>query len=773
MTTFLDRLIESLTGAAEYNQDENVVPAAVLWTDKERQWEPLLPDLRKKLPHLLTFGAYDLSSKSGPAIWIKCMVGRALPPVDWSSESVPIVYLPGISRQELRAVEECPRHLQPLAELQYRGVYWTQSNSRDWTILAFLQSKSGGLGLDVARDSATVEAMKHALIHLAATPIEELQGKRLEAQDFATLVLPDPVRDILIWLNSPADTYSRWDENKRRTFCEICESQYGFNPEKDGELTAAELLGKRDQKNWQKVWDRFAEIPSRYAKVPELLRKARPKKEDLFFKRSSWPQDNEAMENELRIDLANLRDCSPAKAMEKISALDSRHGERRRWIWADLMQAPLACALKHLKILVDEAHQGLNGATPDEIAQAYVNKGWRVDAAVLDALAELRDNHDADAVSAAIRAVYKPWLQDTAEKFQSLVKNHLPTFLQGLNKQVTHIENGTVLLFVDGLRFDIAQKLKQILLEKDWDLADKWHWVALPSVTPTSKPAVSPVADMLSNKSTPEEFRPSVKAAAKVLTPDRFSQLLIENGYQVLRPNQIGDPSGKAWTEYGDLDRYGHMEGWKLAKRTGELLGGVTKRIEELLDAGWKIIRIVTDHGWLLLPGGLPKVEMPAFLTETRWGRCAVLRTTSVVTMMVVPWFWNAEVQIAIAPGISAFKAGLEYDHGGLTLQECVVSEFTVRPKGAAKPKVNILSIEWRGLACRIRIEGAAPGMFADLRTKTADAKTSVTQKRQVEERGQVSLFVEDDSLEGTAAIAVIEDDKGNVIAKLSTTIGG
>ena len=40
-----------------------------------------------------------------------------------------------------------PAELQPLAELQYRGVLWSQKNGRDWTVNAFVQSRDGGLGI--------------------------------------------------------------------------------------------------------------------------------------------------------------------------------------------------------------------------------------------------------------------------------------------------------------------------------------------------------------------------------------------------------------------------------------------------------------------------------------------------------------------------------------------------------------------------------------------------------------------------------------------------
>jgi hypothetical protein len=264
------------------------------------------------------------------------MLSRTLPEADWPADVVPILYLPDVSRQELRAVEECPKSLQPLAELQYRAVYWTQLNARDWTLLAFLQSQDGGLGLDVARDTATLEAIRRALLTLSETPITALQGKRLEAADFDAMLTPDPARDLLTRLNDPRGTRQRWDESTWAAFRNICRQQYNFDPHTDGELVGAELLGSL-QGAWQNVWKRCAAAPQRYARLPDLLRRAGPKPTDaLFLTRKPnpvWPQDNEAMEAELRQSLLALKDKTPAEAAQKITALEVQHGERRTWLW--------------------------------------------------------------------------------------------------------------------------------------------------------------------------------------------------------------------------------------------------------------------------------------------------------------------------------------------------------------------------------------------------------------------------------------------------------
>ncbi|MEJ7711053.1 MAG: hypothetical protein WKF84_14610 [Pyrinomonadaceae bacterium] len=225
--------------------------------------------------------------------------------------------------------------------------------------------------------------------------------------------------------------------------------------------------------------------------------------------------------------------------------------------------------------------------------------------------------------------------------------------------------------------------------------------MALPSVTPTAKPAVSPIADALTASAEGEEFRPLVIATNDPLTTYRFRALMQDRGFQILGGTEVGDPAGTAWTEIGNLDTYGHEQGWKLARRVGEVIDEMIERLAALIAAGWQKIRIVTDHGWLLMPGSLPKTEMPGFLAETRWGRCAALKETSIVEMQIVPWHWSADVRIAVAPGINVFKNGLEYAHGGLSLQECVAVEFTVTSDKASAPQATITGVEWVGLRCR------------------------------------------------------------------------
>ena len=181
MPTVINQWVATVREASVYNPNTQVEPAVILWPDKERQWQPVLSQLRDVLPELLVFGDLNIEERTGPAIWLKCVIAKALASVNLPEDLTPVIYLPGISRAELRDVVNCPDGLKPLAELQYRGAMCSQYNGKDWTLNAFLTSGSFGLGLDVAQDKGTKEAMLMALGELLNTELSALESRRYEA----------------------------------------------------------------------------------------------------------------------------------------------------------------------------------------------------------------------------------------------------------------------------------------------------------------------------------------------------------------------------------------------------------------------------------------------------------------------------------------------------------------------------------------------------------------------------------------------------------------
>ena len=72
-------------------------------------------------------------------------------------------------------------------------------------------------------------------------------------------------------------------------------------------------------------------------------------------------------------------------------------------------------------------------------------------------------------------------------------------------------------------------------------------------------------------------------------------------------------------------------------KEISKLFEQVQESLDTAFEKGVKKIKIVTDHGWLLLPGGLPKKELNAGLTETRWGRCALIKEGANTDLLHLP----------------------------------------------------------------------------------------------------------------------------------------
>ncbi|MDC3332014.1 BREX-1 system phosphatase PglZ type B, partial [Ilumatobacter sp.] len=673
--TVLDRIAAALGHASAFDPNAVVAPIAILWPDETRQWESLISELQATQP-IITFGPYDLASRQGPAYWLRCVIAGTIE-LDDAPAGTPIVYLPGISRDAIRSLHEASSDLAPLGALQHRCNWFSHPNGKDWTARALLSNQQVNMGLNIAADAATASALVASLVHLADQRWSLLENKHIDAAYLHGLLNPDITRSLLNWIDDPSATQNGLDDAAWTAFTQQCKQEFGFDPAA-GELDAARRLGERDGA-WANVWKRFRESPSDYPQIPERLRAAEP--DTLFPKgEGAWPKLNEAAEAQLRTALTDLVALTPEGARNELARLELAHRARRSSVWAQLDKTPLANALEYLAELATATNSGPADSSVDGIAHWYADSGWRADRAALRALDEVTAKADVHAVSEALKATYQPWLDTNAKALQAAIG---PAANSGAYSSTAAPAptDGEVVMFIDGLRLDVAHVLADRLDGTGLEHDIAFGFAALPTITETSKPALVPIDQSLLCAG--EELDARRAPDGPTAGVHVLRALLADVGVQVLMGDETGDPSGRAWTEAGKLDSRGHELGAEFVHAIDDEVERIARRIEDLLDAGWETITIVTDHGWVLLPGGLPKAELKPALVEKKKGRCARLKDNTPVEVPTVPWHWDPDVRIALAPGISCFEANQTYEHGGVSPQECVVPRMTVH-RGAA-----------------------------------------------------------------------------------------
>ncbi len=745
-------------------------PAAVLWPDPDGEWRSLVGTLRERLPEFLVLGAYDEAARTGPAIWLRAVVDDESGASVSTAGRTPVLYLPGVSRQQLRAGDDCPDRLKPLVELLYRGAVWAHPNGREWTVRAFLSSPKS-LGLDVADDVGTRRAMLQALPEVAVAPLDRLERRRLDADYFHRVLSPDPLRDVLQWLGEGDAMRSRLGPERWSAFRGRCRDELDFDPETEPDVAAGERLGCGEGE-WARVWERFLEAPESYEWVADVLLRSRPAGV-LPFESERWPDLNAEAEEVLRLQLEELRDLSHDEICRRVLEAGEEHGRRRYWVWARLGLSPMAVVLAPLARLAAEARTTPAGATPGEIAGGYVEHGWAADAAARDALALVRAA-DRELVAGVVRRLLLPWLEDGARAFQDAVEREALPGRGGQPPVEAHED--MCLLFVDGLRYELARALAELLETRGFSTDRRHRWAALPTLTATGKPAATPVAADIIGAELGGDFAPRFEATGRRVEAEVLRAAMEERGYQVLAAGTLDAPLGspaRGWGEAGAIDKLGHeLDAADFARKLEDELAALRDRIARLLDVGWKAVRVVTDHGWLLMPGGLPKVDLPRHLTVSRGARCAVVAGGARADALIAPWHWNANESFAAARGAGAFRRSVDYAHGGLSIQECLVPDLTIQAALRREAAARVRRIVWRGFRCLIVAVAEAGGVSADLRLKSDPRRSVATAVRPLDADGSASLLLADDDHEQSRLVLVLVDDEGRILDRRETAVG-
>ncbi|QZT60282.1 BREX-1 system phosphatase PglZ type B [Mycolicibacterium austroafricanum] len=764
--TVRDALFRAIRDAAEYNPTDVEAPVAVLWPDADGAWGSLVEKSARDL-RVLRLGDYRPETNTGPTIFLRIEIARQARTSGADGGLPPVVYLPGVSRKQLADTESLPEELRPLGGLLVRSCVFAQRNGSDWTPFAFFTNAGVGLNLKVSGDGETRKALRRCLPRLLDIDVSSLSGRVLSSVDFDELVVDDPVRDILLWLDNPDLFQSEaQSEGKWAGFVSLVSAKYGTDPEKDGPLAAGARMGDRTGP-WAAVWARFVESPRSYPAIPEVLRRSKP--EDVMpLHTDSWPQDNKDAEAAAFAGVSALAGKPNADMRQRLSALSKEHAPRLTTVWAKLGLTPAAGVVEQLTALASATSSTATGATVEDLAEHYASTGWRADDAFMNALRSLEPGHSsAKAVTQVAESLYRPWLEATTATFQNAWQSVAPAPTSRPMK-IALADSGTCIVFVDGLRYDTAMALSQNLDQRGMNTRIDWAFAAVPTVTGTCKPSVSPASDEFTTGS---ELAPK-RASGAAYSQEQLKRALADRGWTFIPGDTDGDPTGRGWIEGGDIDNLGHTLGAKLAHHLPSQISALTARVSELLVAGWQQILVVTDHGWLLLPSKLPKHVLPEHLTVVRKGRCARLReeVTAPAGVSVLPWRWDSDVQIAVAPGIHAFEEGKVYEHGGISPQESVVPVLSVTAESPSAPARLNIDVSWVGLTLQVECGSAPEGAVVDIRTRAADAESSLVTRPKPLKNGKARLLASDEN-EGAAAFVVVLDEGNHPLAQQLTQI--
>ena len=214
--------------------------------------------------------------------------------------------------------------------------------------------------------------------------------------------------------------------------------------------------------------------------------------------------------------------------------------------------------------------------------------------------------------SAAIRSIYLGWLDDTARNFQAAARKWPLPGRADLKERLVAAEPGECLMFVDGLRFDVAQRLLAKAHERQLLATEGYRWSA----------AAHGDADGQAGGDAGCARGDGRRSGSGFLSGHRGWEATSDG-----RAAARGDcrpPGIKCCTAWIPAYRRARMpahgrsmanstrwvtsckRGWRARLRNNSTM--LLERIIHLLDAGWRTVRVVTDHGWLLAPGGLPIV---------------------------------------------------------------------------------------------------------------------------------------------------------------------
>ena len=696
------------SGARRYDPNVRVAPVALLWPDEGAQWEPVIDRIAERLP-VVTLGDYDPEARRGPAYWVRCVVARTidvgLP--DGTADRVPAGRQPQRAAGRRTAARRSWRRSPSCSTAASGSRTRTTATGRS---VRSCPTPSAASGLRIADDADTSEALLLALDRLLDEPVDRLAKQVLDADFFLELGQPGSGRQPAAVARRPAGLSRRAPIDAQWTaFVQQCKADFGLrsrrstarSPPPGSSATRAGPVGERLEAVRGDAASDTRASPTSSAR-PALTSSSSSNVD-------AWPQDNETGRGPAPQPAARLRGADTADgARKEVARLDAEHGWRRGTVWADLgsgaarVRARAARGARRAdthaarRSGLGVARGRLRGA---RVAGRRCRRCGRSPPYAAQA--------DRDAVSAAVCSDVPAVARRGARALQEAIGPMANAGTYSPARQPRR-RPATVTVFVDGLRLDVAHRLEDRLAGAGLDVA----------TDDEPRRAADGYPD--------RQGRRSSRSPERSLGPGRiFIAANVVDGDEGIDPGAARahgrERRAGPWArprpatrrdgvDRSRRDRSPRPRRRRAARRLPRRRGGpASPAASESCStrAGQRSTSSPTTAG-CCSRAAWRRSSSRRRRPRSRRAAAPGSRTAPRSTSPTVPWYWDPDVRIALAPGATCFEANKEYEHGGVSPQECVVPRLTVTA-GAQAADVGgpeITKVKWLGLQCRVEFSG-------------------------------------------------------------------
>jgi len=343
-------------------------------------------------------------------------------------------------------------------------------------------------------------------------------------------------------------------------------------------------------------------------------------------------------------------------------------------------------------------------SSPGSLVTMYTEKWWRIDRDYRNYRAKYDGDNRLSKLSSQIASIYRGFLSQLNEKFLSTIESQGAFAIEGVKEQssfwsscVSPSRKKRAVLLVDALRFELACDLKERVEESVRDAEVK----CTPLVA--SPPTLTPIgmASLIAGDQTAAEVTSdgswnvnctrkgesgnlSLKEERKKVLRRRHSKVAFYDLEDVLTPSEliIGEANPiVVFTR--EMDGLGHESGALNFSLDflGQYLEGLVRAIRRLGSIGVEEIHIISDHGFLMVDEvtDADKVTIPKTIELLYTGHRCLIGTKLPKELGAVFDVPNSDnLQFCVPRGIGIFRArgGKQFFHGGLSVQEVIISHL-------------------------------------------------------------------------------------------------